>query len=524
MAITSRSQVAIQGKADIAHAASAGMTPKPLALGHQPCHFQSMTQKPDPLPLAAEFAAATQQQWRELVEGVLKGARFEDKLQSRSADGLVIEPLYPRAAGTTLVGGRAPGKPWQVMQRIDHPDPAACNAEALHELDNGATGLALIPAGAVGAYGYGFAPAADAAERILAGIHLDAGISIALEFSPYALDLPLEVARLVERRNVAPGAADIRFGLDPVGALALHGRLPFAWPDFAPRMARMVADLAGLGFAGPFATADGRVVHAAGGTEAQELAFALAAAVAYLRALEAGGMALPDARRAIAFRLTADADQFLTIAKFRALRLLWRRIEQSCGLTPAPAFVGAETAWRSLTRADAYANILRATIAVFAAGAGGADAIAVLPLTQARGLPDRFARRVARNTALVLLEEAGIARVADPTAGAGWSEDLTGKLCQAAWALFQEIEQAGGAVAALERGLIQAKIAPARAERERALQGRTDILVGANAFADSLPANVPVLAVPPPPLPDLPAAVAVAPLTPVRLAAPFEDP
>ena len=150
-------------------------------------------------------------------------------------------------------------------------------------------------------------------------------------------------------------------------------------------------------------------MHDAGGTEAQELAFALAAAVAYLRAFEAGGIALDAARRMIAFRLTADADQFLTIAKFRALRQLWQRVEESCGLTPAPAFVEAETAWRTMTRDDAYVNILRATIAVFSAGVGGADAITVLPFTAARGLPDRFARRVARNTQLVLLEEAGIA-------------------------------------------------------------------------------------------------------------------
>ncbi len=152
-------------------------------------------------------------------------------------------------------------------------------------------------------------------------------------------------------------------------------------------------------------------------------------------ALEAGGIALDAARRMIAFRLTADADQFLTIAKFRAMRQLWQRVEESCGLTPAPAFVDAETAWRTMTRDDAYVNILRATIAVFSAGVGGADAITVLPFTAARGLPDRFARRVARNTQLVLLEEAGIAHVADPTAGAGWSEDLTDKLCRAAWAL-----------------------------------------------------------------------------------------
>jgi methylmalonyl-CoA mutase len=313
----------------------------------------------------------------------------------------------------------------------------------------------------------------------------------------------------------------MRFGSDPLGALALHGRFPVAWRGDAPRMAAMAADLAKRGFKGPFAVADGRIVHNAGGTEAQELAFVLATAVAYLRALETGGILLDAARRMISFRLTADADQFLTVAKFRALRLLWQRIEESCGLKPGRAFVAAETAWRTMTRDDPYVNILRATIATFAAGIAGADAIAVLPFTAARGLPDRFARRLARNTSLVLVEESGIARVADPTAGTGWSEDLTEKLCRAAWALFQEIEASGGAAAALEQGLLQKKVAAARAARERALTAKTQTLVGANEYPRIV--DVPVVDVPRVSLPDLPAAVTVAPLAPVRLAAAFEQ-
>ena len=478
-----------------------------------------MTSAPDDLPLASEFPAATHAQWRKLVDGVLKGAPFE-KLQSRTADGLTIEPLYPRAADTAPIAGRAAGARWQVMQRIDHPDADACNAEVLHELDNGADGLVLIPAGAIGAHCYGLSPGAATIERALAGVHLDAGIAIALEFSPHAPELPLTLAGLVKQQGLSPAAVNIRFGLDPLGAFALHGRSSAPWRERPPRIGVIAADLAKRGFKGPFVAADGRVIHDAGGSEAQELAFALAVGVAYLRGLEAGGIALDAARRMIAFRLTADADQFLTIAKFRAMRKLWQRIEESCGLTPAPIFIEAETAWRSMTRDDAYVNILRATIAVFSAGIGGADAITVRPFTAARGLPDRFARRVARNTQLVLLEEAGIAHVADPTAGAGWSEDLTDKLCRAAWALFQEIEAAGGVPAALEQGLIQKKVAAARTARERALADKKEALVGASEYHAL--ADVPVLDVPRVALPELPAAATCEPLVPVRRAAPFE--
>jgi methylmalonyl-CoA mutase len=166
-----------------------------------------------------------------------------------------------------------------------------------------------------------------------------------------------------------------------------------------------VVDLVLRGFKGPFAAADARNVHAAGGSEAQELAYALSSALAYLRAFEAGGMHLDAARRTIFFRFAADADQFLTIAKLRALRTLWARVEEACGLVPLPAFVSVETAWRIMTRRDPHVNLLRATSAAFSAAVGGADAIALLPFTAAAGLPDAFARRMARNTQLLLAEE-----------------------------------------------------------------------------------------------------------------------
>jgi methylmalonyl-CoA mutase len=480
-----------------------------------------MTRNTNHLPLAAEFPPATHEQWRKLVDGVLKGARFEDRLTSKTADGVTIEPLYDRGPDAAPIAGRAPGSRWQVMARIDHPDPDACNAEVLHELDNGADGLVLIHAGTIGAHGYGIEPTADAVERALAGVHLGAGIAIALEGGPHGPNLEAPFVEMIERQGLTPSAVNVRFGFNSLGAFALDGRLASRWREIAPVTASIAADLAQRGFKGPFATADARIIHDAGGSEAQELAFALASAVAYLRAFEAGGIALDAARRMIAFRLTADADQFLTIAKFRALRRLWARVEESCGLSPAPALVEAETAWRTMTRDDPYANILRATIAVFSAGIGGADTISVLPFTAARGLPDRFARRVARNTQLVLLDEAGIAHVADPTAGTGWSEDLTDKLCRAAWHLFQEIEAAGGVAAALEQGLIQAKVAVSRAVRERALADKTEALIGASEYPGL--ADVPVLDVPQVALRHrLPAAVTCEPLRPVRLAAPFE--
>jgi methylmalonyl-CoA mutase len=222
-------------------------------------------------------------------------------------------------------------------------------------------------------------------------------------------------------------------------------------------------------------------------------------------------------------RLSADADQFLTMAKFRALRLLWARIEQSCGLTPKPIFVAAETAWRMLTQRDPYVNMLRATMATFSAGLGGANAITVLPHTLALGLPDPFARRAARNTQLVLLEESNLARVSDPAAGSGGIETLTQQLCEAAWSLFQETEKAGGAFAALEQGVLQRKIAATRAVREANTARRKEVLTGASEFPNLHEAEVAVLDAKPVVLaPYGEAKIRFDALPPMRLAAPFE--
>ncbi len=478
------------------------------------------------LGFAREFPAATREQWLRLVDGVLKGAPFDKRLVAKTYDGLAIQPLYPRAADAQPLAARAPGQPWRVMQRVDHPDPAAANEQALNDLENGATGLTIVCKGSINANGYGLDSSVETLERVLDGIYLDADVTVDFNVAAETRDAAKNFAALVKRRGIAPETVEMRASLNPLGHVAATGNSVRPWSELAPYFAGLVKELAADGFRGPFAVADGRVIHSAGGSEAQELAFALGCAVTYLRALEANGVALDAARRMIYFRLAADADQFLTVAKFRAVRKLWARVEQACGLAPAPVQVFAETAWRMMTRRDPYVNILRATVAVFAAGVGGADAISVLPFTAAIGLSDAFARRVARNTQLVLLEESNLAKVSDPAAGSGGIEDLTQQLCAAAWAQFQEIEKAGSAAAALEQGLIQGKVAATRAEREKNIARRKDALTGTSEFPDIHEARVSVLDVTP--LPNSPpqggrARAEFAALPRICLAEPFEQ-
>ncbi len=219
------------------------------------------------------------------------------------------------------------------MQRADHPDPADANEQALVDLDGGATGLSFVFADSGGARGFGLPPTQHALRRAVEGVVLDAGIGFDFDIGPQSKDMPLHFAELAKIHGLKPAQIEAHFGFDPIGAAARAGGSPLTADELAPLFARFVTEAATQGFAGTCAAADGRVVHDAGGSEAQELAFVLAVAAAYLRALETSGIALDAARKMIGVKLAADADQFMTMAKFRAMRKLWARVETACGLT-----------------------------------------------------------------------------------------------------------------------------------------------------------------------------------------------
>ncbi|MCJ2019724.1 methylmalonyl-CoA mutase subunit beta [Methylobacterium sp. E-065] len=445
-------------------------------------------------PLAELFEPADRARWLGLVEGVLKGADFEQRLVSRTADGLRIEPLYSSAAPIAQPV-REPG-PWRIAQRMDHPDIATANAQALTDLEGGADALVMAFAGAPSARGYGVTVASvEDLDAALTGVMLPL-INLRVDAGSRGLEAAHLVKALAERRGEDLATYDVDLGIDPVGVLAASGSLGAVWSEIAPRLAGIAAELETAGFRGRAFLADGRPYHEAGAGEAAELGAVLATAVTYLRALEAAGHDLDTARSRIAFLLAADADEFVTVAKFRALRRLWARVEQACGLEPKPLRLHAETAWRMMTKRDPFVNILRTGMAAASAGMGGADSVAVLPYTQALGLPDAFARRVGRNSQIVLLEESHLARVIDPAAGAGGFEALTAEIAEAAWAAFQAIETEGGIVASLSVGKLQRRIEAIRETRTKAVATRREALTGASEFPNLAEKPVTVLDVP----------------------------
>lgn len=478
-----------------------------------------------PIELAAPFGEPSAQAWDALVEKTLKGASA-DSLVSRTRDGLEVQPLYREAPAAPVRKAPAAGRPpWDIRASIRHPDPAAANREVLADLNGGAASV-LIKLDPKGARGVALG-SRDGLAQVLDGV--------LLEIAPVALNagyLGPEAADWLGALAKGAPNAELYFHLDPLSAFAQKGSAPGPIESHILHGATIATRLARTYPRAGLFMASGRIAHEAGGTEAQELAHALACAVAYVRALIRAGSSVETAFAGLVLGLSAGPDYFMTIAKLRAARVLWAKLAAAGGADPArPARIEARSSHRMLTALDPWTNMLRLTSAGFGAAVGGADAIALGTFTDALdGLPTAFARRQARNTQLVLMEEASLGRVADPSGGAWFIESLTDRLARAAWTKFQAIEAAGGVVAALESGLIQREIAKARAAEEAEVrEGRRQILgvtrhrnpeagaievekVNGSRFAAASPD-------PRKPGPD----AACEGLTPVRLAEPFEE-
>ncbi|MFG2451911.1 methylmalonyl-CoA mutase subunit beta [Streptomyces sp. NPDC048512] len=439
----------------------------------------------DGLALAAEFPSATHDQWQLLVEGVLRksgkevsGASAEDALSTSLEDGLRTKPLYTArdAAPDPGLPGFAPfvraARPegstaggWDVRQRHTAGD----NALVLGDLENGVTSLWLavgeggIPLGSLG--------------PVLEGVYLDLA-PVVLDAGRDTEAAAAELLRLYEERGVAPGAVRGNLGGDPLGHEARTGNPT----DIAPVAAlarRCAEDYPGL----RALTVDALPYHEAGGSAAQELGASLATGVAYLRELTRAGLTVEQACAQLEFRYAATADQFLTIAKLRAARRLWARVAEVSGAPAAGAQVQhAVTSPVMMSRRDPWVNMLRTTIATLAAGVGGADAVTVLPFDHALGLPDAFARRIARNTSTILMEESHLSRVIDPAGGSWYVERLTDELAGAAWEFFRSIEQDGGQAAALRSGRIGDELAKTWAARSAKLATRREPVTGVSEF------------------------------------------
>lgn len=458
-----------------------------------------MSASTDRLALAADFPAASEDDWRALVAKVLQKSGVDgdpvEALTATTYDGIAIRPLY--TSGPAPVLPRVPhGGAWDVRTWHRNPDAEAAKAEILNDLETGATSLWLRLGDSGLAVG-DLARALDGVYLDLAPIALDAGESTA-----DAARALLDVAS-----DVDPEQLRGSLGADPIGWRARTGDDAYALDDLV-ELARPYPQL-------HIATVDASIYHDAGASDATELAVAAAVGVAYLRSLTDAGLSVDEAFARIDFRSAVTADQFASIAKLRAARQLWQRIGELCSAEARRAHLHAVTSAAMMTRRDPWVNMLRTTIACFAAAVGGADAITVLPFDTALGLPDDFARRIARNTSAVLHDESSLGRVVDAAGGSWFVESYTAELAEKAWDEFTAIERAGGALLALDDGMLADSIAATRQARAEDIAHRRAPLTGVTEFA--LP-DEPSLARQT--APDTPSG---GPLSPVRWSEEFEQ-
>jgi len=453
----------------------------------------------DSLILAGSFPAPTREQWlAEVGRVLLKGSpdaseddlrrAFDRALVSRTDDGIEIQPLYtavdapqaPPAPGQApfVRSTHAAPVPWEVRQRVW---PDVSESSSVTELESGATGV-LITLTARDAAGI-----ESGLDRALAGVLLD--------LAPVSLDAPDPLMQVVAARalmarwaSAGIGADDRRgcLGIDPLAAWARTGGA-FDLGAVLDDVASVTLDVHAAAPRARALLVDATVWHDAGATEAQELGWAIAAGAWLVRALVERGVTITVAASAIEFRFAATDDQFVTIAKLRAARRLWARVLETAGVAEQQRgmVLQAEVSRAMLTRYDTWVNTLRSTVACFAAGVGGADAVTVLPhdLFIEHG-GSALGRRVARNTQSILQMESHLSRVVDMAGGSWFVENLTEELAQCSWSVVQQVERDGGIEAALASGRISEATEASRAARRKLVATRRRPLTGLTEFPD----------------------------------------
>lgn len=434
------------------------------------------------VPLGSEFPTPSRQDWLALVDKVLAGKSFERTLVSRTYDGLDLQPLYTAEDAPSPDSGGVPGLPpytrggsaarrvvdgWDIRQFHQGSDSAAVNAAILADLAGGVTSILLGPVPDLG--------------RALDGVLLDLA-PICLDWGPDGQRGAQELLQLWDRADIPPSASVGELGLDPLGVAARTGSPPDlrSVAGFALRTAESRAHVRSL-------RVDARVYAEAGAADAQELAFVLSTGLAYVRALVEAGADVGQALGQLSFSLAATPDQFATMAKLRAARRCWSRLAEACGAAEDDRRMAltAVTSLAHYSQRDPWVNPLRATLACFAAAAAGADAITVLPMGAAAGVWDEDGRRLARNTQTILLEECGLARVADPAAGSYYVDRFSEDLAARAWTLFQDIEGRGGMAAVLADGWASEQVAGTWSARLLNLALRRDALTGVSEFPNA---------------------------------------
>ncbi len=464
------------------------------------------------IPTFDEFPPVSYADWRKAAEKALKGAPFEKRLITKTYENIDLQPIYRQEnlEGLPHLGG-LPGfapyvrsttplafvaQSWDVAQEIACGTPAAFNAAVQADLTRGQTAINLVldhptlhavdadqaDADEVGKGGLSISSVADLAVA-LAGVDLEA-TPIYVQADTSALSFTALLAALAQQQGKSLAKLRGAIGMDPLGHLAAHGHLPRDLAGVYDAMAQLTGWAATHAPQVQTITVQGHPYHNGGASTTQELAFALATAVDYLRTMQSHGLSIDDTAPRIRFSLSIGSNFFMEIARLRAARLLWAKIVAAFGgnAESQKMRVHARTSAWNQTVCDPHVNLLRGTTEAFSAVVGGCDSLHVSPFDELVRVPDEFSRRIARNTHVVLREESNLARTVDPAGGSWYVETLTDAVARQTWTLFQEVEKQGGMGAALAAGWPQAQVAATAAQRAANLAKRKDIFVGTNMY------------------------------------------
>lgn len=449
----------------------------------------------DPVPFEQWSDAATKGDENAALMTLLENG-VEAKWLYTPEDAIAADPAGLPGKAPFTRGTRA-GRHWQIRQEQTQPDRARANAEILEDLNGGVTEITLRFDRAARD---GLAPGSDSFDvargedgiaisnldqlgEVLDGVYLEMA-GVALEAGASAPAAAALLAAHWRENGIAPESAIGSFRYDPLGTLARTGELPVS-PESALAAAGGLAAETSRDWPKVRALAvDTGTYVEAGASAGLELGIAIATGLEYLRAGAGGGLEPAAAAARIEFDLSVGPDQFLEMAKFRAIRRLWARVLEESGVEESARYspTYATTSARMITAVDPWVNMLRVTTAAFAAGTGGADGVTVTPFDRMIGQPGDLGRRIARNTQIILQDESSLGRIADPLAGSWYGEELTDELAKAGWERFREIEREGGALAALRSGLIATTLTGLADEREDDLNHRRRVMTGINEF------------------------------------------
>ena len=455
-----------------------------------------------------EFPDATPQEWRAAAEESLKGASFDKKLLTRTHEGITLQPIYTKVdeVAAPLTGfwpGLSPfGRGYRplpsaplVAQELPFGTPKSFNTVACEELKRGQNALAIQ---LDVASRQGVDPSeAETSEVATCGLSLACleDLTVALrDISPAQTPLFLwtGASALPMLSLVAAHSMEWRGGIlgDPLTEYARDGQLPIDLEDAFAEMAVCVKWSSDHGSRLRTVGVGASLWADAGASAVEELAFALATAVYYLRKLSDRGIAGDQIAKQMLFTYTLGSHVFLQIAKIRASRSLWSRVLESCGISPTPAHIHGRSSVLNKSRLDPHTNILRATSEGVIGCLAGVDSMHLAPFDDTVRLPDTFSRRIARNIHTILAEECDFATTSDAAGGSWYVETLTSELAAKAWAIFQEIERRGGMMAALEEGYPQSLTTQLAEARQTAASTRRDAQIGVNLFPN--PAESPL--------------------------------